>query len=121
MVCTDGWIEDSFCINENGYLTRHHDSWKHDWKYWADYLNEREEWLSAFYYNPTWISGSGKKQRNFGQRNKYSGAKITDLSYVYNGKMKKITGDRFLIKWRRSSIVLGGCRSFWSKSMCKDM
>ena len=31
MVCTDGWIEDSFCISENGYLTRHHDSWKHDW------------------------------------------------------------------------------------------
>ena len=48
MVCTDGWIEDSFCINENGYLTLHHDSSKHDWKYWADYLNEREEWLSAF-------------------------------------------------------------------------
>ena len=49
MVCTDGWIEDSFCINENGYLTRHHDSWKHDWKYWADYLNERGMALGVFF------------------------------------------------------------------------
>ena len=49
MVCTDGWIEDSFCINENGYLTRHHDSWKHDWKYWADYLNERGMALGVYY------------------------------------------------------------------------
>ena len=42
MVCTDGWIEDSFCINENGYLTRHHDSWKHDWKYWARAIGPME-------------------------------------------------------------------------------
>ena len=62
MVCTDGWIEDSFCINENGYLTRHHDSWKHDWKYWADYLNERGMALGV-YYNPTWISPAAVKNK----------------------------------------------------------
>ena len=68
MVCTDGWIEDSFCINENGYLTRHHDSWKHDWKYWADYLNERGMALGV-YYNPILDQpGSGKEQRNFGSK-----------------------------------------------------
>ena len=61
MVCTDGWIEDSFCINENGYLTRHHDSWKHDWKYWADYLNERGMALGVYFFPGTkmeWIKES---------------------------------------------------------------
>lgn len=96
MVCTDGWIEDSFCINENGYLTRHHDSWKHDWKYWADYLNERGMALGV-YYNPTWISPAAVKNKEILVKGTNIPVReITDLSYVYNGENeKKITGDRF--------------------------
>ena len=96
MVCTDGWIEDSFCINENGYLTRHHDSWKHDWKYWADYLNERGMALGV-YYNPTWISPAAVKNKEILVKGTNIPVReITDLSYVYNEENEKeITGDRF--------------------------
>ena len=88
MVCTDGWIEDSFCINENGYLTRHHDSWKHDWKYWADYLNERGMALGV-YYNPTWISPAAVKNKEILVKGTNVPVReITDLSYVYNKENK---------------------------------
>ncbi|MCI5650321.1 MAG: hypothetical protein MR332_13030 [Fusicatenibacter sp.] len=95
MVCTDGWIEDSFCINENGYLTRHHDSWKHDWKYWAEYLNERGMALGV-YYNPTWISPAAVQDEKITVKGTDIPVReITDLSYEYDGDRCGIDGDRF--------------------------
>lgn len=96
MICTDGWIEDSFCINENGYLTRHHDSWKHDWKYWADYLKERKMALGV-YYNPAWISPAAvKNEKILVKGTKIPVRNITDLSYEFDGENEKgTTGDRF--------------------------
>ncbi len=95
MVCTDGWIEDSFCLNENGYLLRHHDSWKHNWLYWAEYCNKKGLALGV-YYNPLWISPAAVNNREI----KVKGTDIpvhdiTDHEYVYEGNSYGIDGDRF--------------------------
>lgn len=95
MVCTDGWIEDSFCVNENGYLTRHHDSWEHDWKYWANYARERGLALGV-YYNPTWISPAAvRDERIMVKGTDIPVRNVTDLSYVYDGENYGFEGDRF--------------------------
>ncbi|MCX7774013.1 MAG: hypothetical protein N2376_12965 [Clostridia bacterium] len=57
MACTDGWIEKSTKVNENGYILSHNDTWEHDWKYWSDYLNKKGMKLGV-YYNPLWVSPS---------------------------------------------------------------
>lgn len=95
MICTDGWIEDSFCLNENGYLMRHHDSWEHDWKYWSEYCNARGLALGV-YYNPLWISPKAVNDLSY----KVIGTDIpvhdiTDNDYIFDGNNQGLKGDRF--------------------------
>lgn len=95
MICTDGWIEDSFCLNENGYLLKHHDTWKHDWLYWSDYCNERGLALGV-YYNPLWISPKAVNDSHY----KVVGTDIpvhdiTDTDYIFEGDNQSLKGDRF--------------------------
>lgn len=95
MVCTDGWIEDCTDLNENGYIRSHHDSWEHDWKYWADYCKSKGLSLGV-YYNPLWISPEAVKNSEI----KVVGTDIpvrdiTDIDYEYDGENYGIKGDRF--------------------------
>ncbi|GKX29449.1 hypothetical protein SH1V18_19290 [Vallitalea longa] len=55
MVCTDGWIEQSQKINENGYVISHNDSWQGDWTYWVEYCNNKGLDM-GIYYNPLWVT-----------------------------------------------------------------
>ena len=95
MVCTDGWIEDSYCLNHNGYLLRHHDSWKHDWLYWAEYCNERGLALGV-YYNPLWVSPAAVNDKGIRVKGTDIPVRdIVDLDYIYEGERNGINGDRF--------------------------
>ena len=95
MVCTDGWIEDSYCLNQNGYLLRHHDSWKHDWLYWAEYCNERGLALGV-YYNPLWVSPAAVNDKSIRVKGTDIPVRdIVDLDYIYEGERNGINGDRF--------------------------
>lgn len=95
MVCTDGWIEDCTVINENGYICAQHNSWKHDWKYWADYCESKGLSLGV-YYNPLWISPKAVETPGV----KVVGTdipvrEVTDLDYTFDGNNYGIGGDRF--------------------------
>lgn len=62
-VCTDGWIEGSTRHTSNGYIISHHDSWVHDWSYWADYCRDKGLQLGV-YYNPLWVTPSARNDSN---------------------------------------------------------
>lgn len=53
MVAIDGW-GDTMGFNKNGYRTTHSRTWKHDYAWWASYLQERGMNL-GMYFNPLWI------------------------------------------------------------------
>ncbi|CAG7626363.1 carbohydrate-binding protein [Paenibacillus allorhizosphaerae] len=57
MIVSDGWIEGAQQTNENGYIISHNDGWKHDWAYWADYIQGKGMKLGV-YYNPLWVTRS---------------------------------------------------------------
>ncbi|TYR79321.1 carbohydrate-binding protein [Priestia megaterium] len=63
LVSTDGWIEGSTKHNENGYVVSHNDSWKHDWKYWADYVHAKGLKF-GIYYNPLWVTPAAVNNPN---------------------------------------------------------
>lgn len=62
-ICTDGWIESSQRVNQNGYIVAQNDEWTHDFRYWVDYLAQRGMKLSL-YYNPFWITQSARADRS---------------------------------------------------------
>lgn len=55
MICNDGWIEAAQTIDENGYIVKYNDDWEHSFKYWADYLADKNMKLGV-YYNPMWMT-----------------------------------------------------------------
>lgn len=55
MICNDGWIEAAQTIDEYGYIVKYNDDWEHSFKYWADYLAQRDMKLGV-YYNPMWMT-----------------------------------------------------------------
>lgn len=61
MICNDGWIETSQIVNENGYIIKYNDDWQHGFKYWAEYLAERDMKLGV-YYNPMWMTKAAYDQ-----------------------------------------------------------
>lgn len=85
MACTDGWIEGSTRLNENGYILSHNDSWTHDWKYWSNYLADRGMKLGV-YYNPLWVSPTviGNKNYKIAGTN-YTVESITNPDDRFNG------------------------------------
>lgn len=61
MICNDGWIEAAQTINAHGYITKYSDSWTLDFKYWADYLAQRDMKIGV-YYNPMWMTKAAYEQ-----------------------------------------------------------
>ncbi len=55
MICNDGWIEAAQTIDEHGYIVKYNDDWEHSFKYWAEYLAQRDMKLGV-YYNPMWMT-----------------------------------------------------------------
>lgn len=55
MICNDGWIEAAQTIDENGFIVKYNDDWEHGFKYWGNYLSDKDMELGV-YYNPMWMT-----------------------------------------------------------------
>lgn len=63
MVSTDGWVEQSQKITQNGYVISHNDEWVGDWTYWVNYCNNIGLDM-GIYYNPLWITQAAYNANN---------------------------------------------------------
>ena len=61
MAVTDGWIYGDSAVNENGYITKYNNAWKHDFAYWSAYCAHLGIKL-GIYYNPLWVQQSAYDQ-----------------------------------------------------------
>jgi hypothetical protein len=100
MVATDGWIEKSTVLNQNGYVIRHNDDWDMGWSGMAAYLaaeknsaGEAAPLQLGVYYNPWWISPTAVKDPSAYKvaGTGYTVASLTDTTYSGVGG----PGDRF--------------------------
>lgn len=104
MVCTDGWIEESTDTNENGYIRSHHNSWKHDWRYWADYCDQRDLKL-GIYYNPLWVLPAAVEDcRKVVAGTDIPIGSIVDSDYLFEGENCGTAGDRFFYGNREKAL-----------------
>jgi hypothetical protein len=100
MVSTDGWIEASTVLNQNGYVIKHNDEWKMGWADMAAYLaaeknsaGESTPLQLGVYYNPLWISPTAVKNPSAYKvvGTDYTVASLTDTTYSGTGG----PGDKF--------------------------
>jgi hypothetical protein len=100
MVATDGWIEKSTVLNQNGYVTKHNDDWDIGWSGMAAYLEaernaagESTPLQLGIYYNPWWISPTAVQNPSAYKviGTNYTVASLTDTTYSGTGG----PGDRF--------------------------
>lgn len=93
MVCTDGWIEQSQNITDNGYVISHNDEWQGDWAYWVNYCNNKGLDM-GIYYNPLWVTQAAYNA-NCEVINTNGQYHIQDIvgSYVFDGGQNDVNGN----------------------------